>query len=272
MKKVRADDLLVEQGWAEDREKAKRFIMTGKAYTSKEEQLYTAGQKLAFDTVVYIKGADQLYVSRGGKKLEKALDRFNIDLNERIVLDIGASTGGFTDVCLQRGAKRVYALDVGTNQLAWKLRIDQRVVVMEQTNFRHVTPVDFDKGVPTFATIDVSFISLKKIFPTLKTILMADGEVVALIKPQFEAYKEDVGDRGIITDPAVHIYVLKNTVNFLYDEGFNVKEIIPSPIKGGKGNKEFLAHITFNSDLRGTRAEHLNKVLNPALFVNEQDV
>jgi len=268
VKKERADDLLIKQGWAQDREKAKRFIMSGKAYTEKEEQIFTAGEKWPGDTTVYIKGADQLYVSRGGKKLEKALDVFDIDLNGRIVLDIGASTGGFTDVSLQQGAKRVYALDVGTNQLAWKLRIDERVEVMEQTNFRHVTPKDFKAGRPEFATIDVSFISLKKIFPTLKTILIEGGEVVALIKPQFEADKEDVGSGGIITDPSVHEYVVRDSVAFLYDLGFEVKEVIPSPIKGGKGNKEFLAHVMLSGDINESKEDILNAVISDSLFTD----
>lgn len=266
MKKERADDLLIAQGWAEDREKAKRHIMSGKAYTEKEEQIFTAGEKWPGDTTVYIKGADQLYVSRGGRKLEKALEVFDIDLTDRTVLDIGASTGGFTDVCLQQGAELVYALDVGTNQLAWKLRIDERVEVMEQTNFRHVTLEEFKKGQPEFATIDVSFISLKKIFPTLKTILKSGGEVVALIKPQFEAYKEDVGERGIITDPAVHKYVLTDIVNFLYDEGFEVLDVIHSPIKGGKGNTEFLAHIVFNDRKNESRTDHISRLIQDALY------
>lgn len=270
MKKERADDLLIAQGWAEDREKAKRFIMSGKAYTSKEEQIFTAGEKLPVDTIVYIKGADQLYVSRGGQKLEKALEVFDIDLTDRIVLDIGASTGGFTDVCLQQGARLVYALDVGTNQLAWKLRIDKRVEVMEQTNFRHVTPADFKKGRPEFATIDVSFISLKKIFPTLKTILANGGEVVALIKPQFEAQKEDVGERGIITDPTVHEYVVRDSVSYLYDQGFEVKEVIRSPIKGGKGNTEFLAHIILNEEMSESREKLINSVIRKSLFFDDK--
>ena len=266
MKKARADDLLIEQGWAEDREKAKRFIMSGKAYTSKEEKIFTAGEKWPSDTTVYIKGADQLYVSRGGKKLERALEVFGIDLTDRTVLDIGASTGGFTDVCLRKGAKLVYALDVGTNQLAWKLRIDERVEVMEQTNFRHVSADDFNRGIPEFATIDVSFISLKKIFPTLKTVLDAGGEVVALIKPQFEAYREDVGGKGIITDPAVHRYVLEEIIGFLYGQGFEVKEIIQSPIRGGKGNKEFLAHIRFTDKTKSIEADDLNRLISASLF------
>jgi 23S rRNA (cytidine1920-2'-O)/16S rRNA (cytidine1409-2'-O)-methyltransferase len=268
VKKERADDLLIAQGWAENREKAKRFIMSGKAYTEKEEQIFTAGEKWPGDTTVYIKGADQLYVSRGGRKLEKALEVFDIDLSGRIVLDIGASTGGFTDVCLQQGANRVYALDVGTNQLAWKLRIDERVEVMEQTNFRHVTIDDFKKGRPEFATIDVSFISLKKIFPTLKTILIEGGEVVALIKPQFEAHKEDVGEKGIITDRSVHEYVVRDSVDYLYDQGFEVKQVIPSPIKGGKGNKEFLAHIVLRGKTPQSKEEHVNSVISEALFAD----
>lgn len=262
MKKVRADDLLIQQGWAEDREKAKRLIMTGKAYTIKEEQIQTSGEKWAFNTPVYIKGADQLYVSRGGFKLEKAIEYFSIDLTNKIVLDIGASTGGFTDVSLQNGARLVYALDVGTNQLAWKLRIDERVEVMEQTNFRYVTKEDFKKGPPTFATIDVSFISLTKIFPVLKTILEKEGEVVALIKPQFEADRDDVGEGGIITDRNVHQRVVETMVNYLYDLDFLVEEVIPSPIKGGKGNTEFLAYMRYSTSKELTKEKHLERAIN----------
>lgn len=270
MKKVRADDLLIQQGWAEDREKAKRLIMTGKAYTEKEEQIQTSGEKWPFDTVVYIKGAEQLYVSRGGFKLEKAIAHFSIDLTDKVVLDIGASTGGFTDVCLQNGARLVYALDVGTNQLAWKLRIDERVVVMEQTNFRHATVEDFKKGKPTFATIDVSFISLTKIFPVLQTILEKEGEVVALIKPQFEANREEVGEGGIITDGQVHRRVVETLIHYLYDLGFLVEEVIPSPIKGGKGNTEFLAYIRNTTLKELTKEEHLEQATRNMVF-NETD-
>lgn len=264
MKKVRADELLVQQGWAEDREKAKRLIMSGKAYTSQEERIMTGGEKLPFDTTVYIKGADQLYVSRGGYKLEKAIEAFELDLTDKVVLDIGASTGGFTDVSLQNGARLVYALDVGTNQLAWKLRVDERVEVMEQTNFRHVTPNNFKRGVPEFATIDVSFISLTKIFPILKTVLEKDGGVVALIKPQFEARREEVGSGGIVSDTTVHKSVVKKLITFLYEEGFRIEEIIPSPIKGGKGNKEFLAYVRYTeSELA---EEHIAALMHEELF------
>lgn len=267
MKKERADDLLIRQGWAEDREKAKRFIMTGKVYTSREEQIFTAGEKWAGDTPMYVKGAEQLYVSRGGQKLERALDYFEIDLTDQIVLDIGASTGGFTDVSLQNGARLVYALDVGTNQLAWKLRIDDRVVVMEQTNFREAKLEDFTKGQPAFTTIDVSFISLERIFPVLKDILSDNGEVVALIKPQFEARREDVGAGGIITDTEVHEYVLQDIISLLYDLDFTVTGIIPSPIKGGKGNKEYLAYIKKCSPKSRTKAEWIDHIINDSLFL-----
>lgn len=266
MKKERADDLLIRQGWAEDREKAKRLIMSGKVYTSKEEQIFTSGEKWLGDTLVYVKGAEQLYVSRGGKKLERALDYFKIDLTDQIVLDIGASTGGFTDVSLQNGARLVYALDVGTNQLAWKLRIDERVSVMEQTNFRTCRPEDFTQGQPTAATIDVSFISLEKIFPVLKDILAEDGTVIALIKPQFEARREDVGERGIITDPEVHRYVIHTIISFLYELGMTTEGIIPSPIKGGKGNKEYLAYIKNRSAKDKPLDYWLQKLITDSLF------
>lgn len=266
MKKARADDLLIAQGWADTKEKAQRLIMTGKVYTSKEEKVFTAGEKLPQTTLVYVKGADQPYVSRGGLKLEKAIEAFNLDLNGKTVLDIGASTGGFTDVALRNGARLVYALDVGTNQLAWKLRTDERVVVMEQTNFRTAVPEDFKDGRPEFATIDVSFISLEKIFPALKPILAEKGEVVALIKPQFEARREMVGEGGIISDPEVHRYVLEKIVAFLHDSGFSVERIIQSPIKGGKGNKEFLAYIQKRPSVSQEEEKELSDLISDALF------
>lgn len=266
MKKARADELLIDQGWADTKEKAQRLIMTGKVYTSKEEQVFTAGEKLPQTTCIYVKGADQPYVSRGGLKLEKALESFKIDLSNKTVLDIGASTGGFTDVALRKGAKRVYALDVGTNQLAWKLRTDERVVVMEQTNFRTALPEDFKEGQPHFASIDVSFISLEKIFPALKQILMEEGEVVALIKPQFEAKREMVGEKGIVTDPEVHQYVLKRIATFLNEIGFVVEQIIQSPIKGGKGNKEFLAYIKKVSPDSQVQTLDFSELIDSTLF------
>lgn len=244
MKKERADKLLVQQGWADSTEKAKRLIMTGKIYTREEEQVLTAGEKWPVETSLYIKGEQAKYVSRGGLKLEKAIESFKLTMKDKVVLDIGSSTGGFTDAALQYGASLVYALDVGTNQLAWKLRQDDRVVVMEQTNFRYAKKEDFAQAQPTMASIDVSFISLKLILPVLKEILAEDGEVIALVKPQFEAAKEDVGEKGIVTDPVVHKQVLEDILHFMREEGFILRGVTLSPITGGKGNIEFLVYLT----------------------------
>lgn len=243
MKNKRADELLVEQGLVEKKEEALSFIMSGKVFTTKEIKILTPGEKLKSNTELYIKGLEKKYVSRGGFKLEKALTSFDIDLQEKIVLDIGASTGGFTDVSLKNGAKKVYALDVGTNQLAWELRTNEQVVVMEQTNFRHSLPEDFTEGRPNLATIDVSFISLGLIFPALYPILEKEGEVVALIKPQFEARREEVGEGGIIKDPAVYKSVLEKVIEMAEDESFTLYDLTLSPITGTKGNIEFLSYF-----------------------------
>ena len=182
-----------------------------------------------------------IHENRGGLKLEKALNDFDITVQDKIVLDIGSSTGGFTDVALQNGAKLVYALDVGTNQLVWKLRSDDRVKVMENTNFRYSKLNDFKFGQPNFATIDVSFISLGLILPPLASIISMGGHVVALIKPQFEAGRENVGKNGIIKDPSVHKQVLQKVTQLMTQDGFSIKALPYSPIKGGQGNIEFLA-------------------------------
>ncbi|GEQ61570.1 cell division protein FtsJ [Vagococcus lutrae] len=245
MKKERADILAYQQGLAETREQAKRLIMAGKVYDELNERIDKPGTKLASDTMLQLKGEGPKYVSRGGLKLEKALKVFSIDMQDKIVLDIGASTGGFTDVALQAGAVKSYALDVGYNQLSWKLRQDDRVIVMERMNFRYAKPEDFTEGVPQVATIDVSFISLKLILPVLKTILAVDGEVVCLVKPQFEAGKENVGKKGIIKDPAVHQMVLEEMLDFMLNEGYLVKGVSYSPVKGGEGNIEFLVHLVW---------------------------
>lgn len=245
MKKERADILAYQQGLAETREQAKRLIMAGKVYDELNERIDKPGTKLASETMLQLKGEGPKYVSRGGLKLEKALKVFSIDMQDKIVLDIGASTGGFTDVALQAGAVKSYALDVGYNQLSWKLRQDDRVIVMERMNFRYAKPEDFTEGVPQVATIDVSFISLKLILPVLKTILAVDGEVVCLVKPQFEAGKENVGKKGIIKDPAVHQMVLEEMLDFMLNEGYLVKGISYSPVKGGEGNIEFLVHLVW---------------------------
>ncbi|WP_078552934.1 TlyA family RNA methyltransferase [Bacillus alkalicellulosilyticus] len=244
-KKERIDVLLVEQGLFETREKAKRAVMAGLVYVE-EERVDKPGMKLDSDSILTVKGKTLPYVSRGGLKLEKALNVFDMTVEDKIVIDIGASTGGFTDCSLQNGARHVYALDVGYNQLAWKLRQDERVHVMERTNFRYVKPEDLPFGMPQFATIDVSFISLKLILPVLKTLLVSNSDVVALVKPQFEAGRDDVGKKGIVRDKKVHERVLNEMVQFSLDTGYSVNGIDFSPITGGEGNIEFLLHLHWN--------------------------
>lgn len=240
--KERVDILLVERGLCETREKAKRAIMAGIVF-SNETRIDKAGEKIPVDAPLHVKGSQLKYVSRGGLKLEKALEIFELSVDGKIMLDIGSSTGGFTDCALQNGAKHCYALDVGTNQLAWKIRSDERVTVMEKTNFRYSKPEDFTEGLPQVATIDVSFISLSLILPVLKTILVPGGDVMALVKPQFEAGKENVGKKGIVRDPKIHLEVLENVVKMANETGFVVKDASYSPITGGEGNIEFLFHL-----------------------------
>ncbi len=242
MKKERVDVLLVERGLAETREKAKRAVMAGIVY-SNDLRMDKAGEKIAIDAPLSIKGQVMPYVSRGGYKLEKAMETFAISVKDKLMIDIGSSTGGFTDCALQNGAKKSYAVDVGYNQLAWKLRQDPRVVVMERTNFRHSVPEDFTEGLPEFATIDVSFISLKLILPALKRILVPGSDVVSLVKPQFEAGREQVGKKGIIRDKKVHLQVVEQIRDFAIQEGYILKEATFSPITGGDGNIEFLFHL-----------------------------
>ena len=240
--KERLDVLLVERGLAETREKAKRSIMAGLVY-SNEERLDKPGEKVKVDIPLTIKGNVLPYVSRGGLKLEKALKVFDVSVEDKTMLDIGASTGGFTDCALQNGAKMSYALDVGYNQLAWKLRQDERVVVMERTNFRYVTPKDLAGEMPNFATIDVSFISLKLILPVLKILLVPNSDIVALVKPQFEAGREQVGKKGIVRDEKVHLQVVNKIVDFSLEQGYNAVNLSYSPITGGDGNIEYLLHL-----------------------------
>ena len=240
--KERLDVLLVERGLIETREKAKRAIMAGLVYTN-EERLDKPGEKVKVEIPLTIKGNVLPYVSRGGLKLEKALKIFDVNVDGKVLLDIGSSTGGFTDCALQNGAKMSYALDVGYNQLAWKLRQDERVVVMERTNFRYVTPADLSREMPNFATIDVSFISLTLILPVLKTLLISGSDIIALVKPQFEAGREQVGKKGIVRDEKVHLQVIEKIINFSIKEGYVVKNLSYSPITGGDGNIEFLLHL-----------------------------
>lgn len=241
--KERVDVLLVKQGLFDSREQAKRAVMAGEILGKNSERLDKPGQKIDVTTTLHLKGHKMPYVSRGGLKLAKALKVFNLDVAGKVVLDIGSSTGGFTDVMLQNGAKTSYALDVGTNQLVWQLREDPRVVVMEQTNFRYAKLADFTVGQPEFASIDVSFISLSLILPTLAQILKPNGAVVALIKPQFEAGREHVGKHGIVRERAVHQEVLERVLQFATADHFDVCGLDYSPIKGGQGNVEFLAFL-----------------------------
>ena len=243
MGKERIDVMLVEQGFFDSREKAKAAIMAGIVFYG-SERLEKPGTKIDHTFELSVKGHIHPYVSRGGLKLEKALHYFEIDMSNRTMLDIGASTGGFTDCALQQGATLVYAIDVGYNQLDYKIRQDSRVVVMERTNFRYVEPKDLIGPTPNFASIDVSFISLKLILPVLKTLLDQSGDVVALIKPQFEAGREEIGKSGVIRDPKVHQRVLEDMLHFAAEVGFELQGLTYSPIRGGEGNIEFLAHWT----------------------------
>ncbi|WP_272495836.1 TlyA family RNA methyltransferase [Bacillus pinisoli] len=249
-KKERIDVLLVERGLIETREKAKRAIMAGLVY-SNENRLDKPGEKVDREIALEIKGKLMPYVSRGGFKLEKALKEFDLTVDQKIMIDIGSSTGGFTDCALQNGAKLSYAVDVGYNQLAWKLRQDERVVVMERTNFRYAKPEDFHKGLPEFATIDVSFISLRIILPVLKTILTPNSEVIALVKPQFEAGREQVGKKGIVRDSKVHVQVLEDMIEFSIKQGYVIRNMTFSPITGGDGNIEFLLHLSWSGEENG---------------------
>lgn len=267
MKKERVDVLLVKQGLFSTREQAKRAVMAGEILGENEERLDKPGMKISVDTELHFKGTKMPYVSRGGLKLEKALKVFKVDAKNKTMLNIGSSTGGFTDVALQKGAKLSYALDVGTNQLAWKLRQDDRVVVMENTNFRYSKLEDFTKGQPDLATIDVSFISLQLILPTLHEIIQNNGDVIALIKPQFEAGKEKVGKHGIVRDPKVHLEVLNKIISFAAEENYDVVELDFSPITGGEGNIEFLVHLVSKESVG-----NISPSVNPELIVKQVHV
>ena len=241
--KKRLDVLLTERGLAPSREKAKAIIMAGIVYVNNQKE-DKAGATFPEEAVVEVRGQGLRYVSRGGLKLEKAMQCFPIDLKGRVCMDIGASTGGFTDCMLQNGASKVYAIDVGYGQLDWKLREDPRVVCMEKTNFRYVTPGDLDpEAMPDFASVDVSFISLSKILPPAAAILPEGGEMVCLIKPQFEAGREKVGKKGVVRDPAVHEQVIESCLEIAVRAGFSVEGLSWSPIRGPEGNIEYLMYL-----------------------------
>lgn len=263
MKKQRIDMLLVEKDYFESREKAKRAIMAGLVFSG-NERVDKPGTKIAPELPLIVKEQGLRYVGRGGLKMEKALSAFQVKVAGKTILDIGASTGGFTDCCLQEGAKLVYALDVGYNQLAWSLRNDERVVVMERTNFRYTKPEDFTKGLPAFATIDVSFISLKYIFPALSAILQQQGEGVALIKPQFEAGRADVGKKGIVRDARIHRRVISDMIFFVEKQGFSPRQLSFSPVTGGGGNIEFLLHFRLSDEPTRIDEQQVTEVVSDA--------
>ncbi|MDW7797283.1 TlyA family RNA methyltransferase [Streptococcus canis] len=265
MPKERVDVLAYKQGLFETREQAKRGVMAGLVVSVINGQRYDKpGEKIDKSTELKLKGEKLKYVSRGGLKLEKGLRVFDLSVADQIGIDIGASTGGFTDVMLQDGAKLVYAVDVGTNQLVWKLRQDPRVRSMEQYNFRYAQPEDFSEGQPVFASIDVSFISLRLILPALHNVLSDQGHVVALIKPQFEAGREQIGKKGIVKDKAIHEKVIQKVVDFALDYGFTVKGLDFSPIQGGHGNIEFLAYLVKSQMPEGLAPQTIQEVITKA--------
>jgi len=258
LEKERLDILLVKKGYFQSREKARSAIMAGIVYIDnvKEDK---AGTRFSEDCEINVKGNINPYVSRGGLKLEKALKAFNIDLNGLNAIDIGASTGGFTDCMLKNGVVKVFSVDVGYGQLAWELRNDPRVVCMERTNIRYVKSEELGLLVD-FASIDVSFISLKKVLPVAKTLLNDNGFIVCLIKPQFEAGREKVGKRGVVREPEIHIEVINAIISFALENEFKIKGLSYSPITGPEGNIEYLLYLSKAGE--GINQEKINKVIS----------
>ena len=240
-KKIRLDVLLVEKGFVESRQKAQTTIMSGLVFVN-NQKVDKPGTSVAEDAQIEVRGNALRYVSRGGLKLEKAMQTWPIVLEDTICMDVGASTGGFTDCMLQNGAKKVYAVDVGYGQLAWSLRSDERVVCLERTNARYLNH-EIIPDEPDFSSVDVSFISLKLILPAIAAVLKENGHVVCLIKPQFEAGKEKVGKKGVVRDPAVHLEVLENFLVHAKESGFTVLDLTYSPIRGPEGNIEYLGYL-----------------------------
>ena len=239
--KKRLDMMLVERALAPSREKAKAYIMSGQVYVDGQKE-DKAGSMFAENVAIEVRGNTLPYVSRGGLKLEKAMNQFDVSLEGKVCMDVGASTGGFTDCMLQNGAVKVYAVDVGYGQLAWSLRTDERVVNMERTNIRYVTPEDLAEPIEFFS-VDVSFISLHHIFPVAQRITTPDAMGVCLVKPQFEAGREKVGKNGVVRDPAVHREVLHNAMSYAAENGFVVRGLDYSPVKGPEGNIEYLMFV-----------------------------
>lgn len=252
--KERLDILLVNRGLAPSREKAKSMIMAGNVFVNNNRE-DKAGSAFPEDCIIEIHGTPMKYVSRGGLKLEKAMTHFGISLEGKICMDIGASTGGFTDCMLQNGAEKVYSVDVGYGQFAWKLRQDPRVVCMEKTNIRYVTPEDIPDALD-FASVDVSFISLTKVLGPARALLKDHGQMVCLIKPQFEAGRKKVGKKGVVRDKKVHEEVITNIVDFVLKNGFTVHALEYSPIKGPEGNIEYLIYIEKSEEAK--MADHVD--------------
>ena len=241
IEKVRLDVAMLERGFVDSREKGKALIMAGLVYVNGQKET-KAGTSIKPDDCIELRGEKMPYVSRGGYKLEKAVKEFNLSLDGCTCMDIGASTGGFTDCMLINGAVKVYSIDVGYGQLAWKLRCDDRVVNMERTNFRYVTHEEIPEEID-FASVDVSFISLRHIIPPMRNLLKDGGRAVCLIKPQFEAGRENVGKNGVVRDKNVHVAVVDMIIDFCLNNGFDVLGLDYSPIKGPQGNIEYLIHI-----------------------------
>lgn len=244
--KKRLDILVYEKGFAESREKAKAIIMAGQVYVD-NQKADKCGTAYDENANIEVRGSVLKYVSRGGLKLEKVIDNFGLDLNGAVAMDIGASTGGFTDCMLQNGAKKVYSIDVGYGQLAWKLRTDERVVNLERTNMRKVTREQVPDAIDFFS-VDVSFISLRLILPVARELMAENAEAVCLIKPQFEAGREKVGKKGVVRDPSVHVEVVRGIFDFCLQSGFDVLNLDFSPIKGPEGNIEYLIHLKKSDD------------------------
>lgn len=258
--KERIDIVLVKKNLVESREKAKRCIMAGLVYAD-GEKVDKPGTKVPLDSEILLKGNPIPYVSRGGLKLEKALNTFSLQIDGRIALDIGASTGGFTDCMLKNGVKKVFAIDVGYGQLDWKLQTDDRVVVLDRTNVRYITKEDI--GVlANLVSIDVSFISLKLVLPKVKEITTDDVDIIALIKPQFEAGREKVGKKGVVRDIKVHKEVIREIYDFCLSIGLNFNALTYSPVKGAEGNREYLAHITKDNNFKFDIEEQIEIVVN----------
>lgn len=251
--KKRLDLLMMERALAPSREKAKAYIMAGNVYVDGQKE-DKAGTMFQETVKIEVRGNTLPYVSRGGLKLEKAMNHFGVELDGRVCMDVGASTGGFTDCMLQNGAVKVYSIDVGYGQLDWKLRNDPRVVCMEKTNIRYVIPEDIQE-LAQFSSIDVSFISLTKVLLPVRNLLTEDGEIVCLIKPQFEAGREKVGKKGVVRDPAVHLEVIEKVIAYASSIALEPRHLSFSPIKGPEGNIEYLVYIRKNEErIRGTEA------------------